>query len=323
VAGAVGPRRQALDEAALAQSLGYDAVLLSLAGHTGDHEALVDHCRAVAEVMPVIGFYLQPAVGGRLLDHTFWRAFAGIPGVVAIKVAPFNRYQSLDVVRAVVEVGRDDVALYTGNDDNIVADLLTPFTFPTAGRVVTRYFDGGLLGQWAVWTRSAVTMLAALRARRVPTEAGADGERVPQVASWMARGVALTDANAAIFDARHGFAGCIAGIHEILRRQGLLEGTWSLDPAEALSPGQAEQIDRVSGGLSVAAGRRLRGRRAGSLAALTRARGGVHAQHTQAHQLPNRARGARLAWHEQAERAIRRRDRPRVARERHRHLAVA
>ena len=246
VAGAVGPRRQALDEAALAQSLGYDAVLLSLAGHTGDHEALVDHCRAVAEVMPVIGFYLQPAVGGRLLDHTFWRAFAGIPGVVAIKVAPFNRYQSLDVVRAVVEVGRDDVALYTGNDDNIVADLLTPFTFPAAGRVVTRYFDGGLLGQWAVWTRSAVTMLAALRARRVPTEAGADGERVPQVASWMARGVALTDANAAIFDARHGFAGCIAGIHEILRRQGLLEGTWCLDPAEALSPGQAEQIDRVS-----------------------------------------------------------------------------
>lgn len=250
IAGAVGPRPQALAEAALAQSLGYDAVLLSLAGHAGDRDALIAHCRAVAEVLPVIGFYLQPAVGGRVLDYAFWRAFATIPGVVAIKVAPFNRYQTLDVVRAVVEAGRDDVALYTGNDDNIVADLLTPFTFTLAGRTVTRHFDGGLLGQWAVWTRSAVTMLAELRALRAADPADPTGQHARRLAAWLARGVALTDANAAIFDAVHGFAGCIAGIHEILRRQGLLEGTWCLDPAEGLSPGQGEQIDRVSAAYS-------------------------------------------------------------------------
>ncbi|MEP7382912.1 MAG: dihydrodipicolinate synthase family protein [Gemmatimonadota bacterium] len=266
IAGVVGERRQALDEAALAQSLGFDAVLLSLAGlDAADDAALVDHCRAVAEVIPVIGFYLQPAVGGRLLGAGFWRRFAEIPRVVAIKVAPFNRYQTLDVIRAVVESGRDDVALYTGNDDNIIADLLTPFSFGRDGGVVTRQFAGGLLGQWAVWTRGAVAMLNELRALRgagVGTSGTVgdcvrDSERDSErgtvrgtvrgsaLESWLSRGAALTDANAAIFDAANGFAGCIAGIHEVLRRQGLMAGTWCLDPSEGLSPGQADALDRV------------------------------------------------------------------------------
>ncbi len=246
IAGVVGERRQALDEAALAQSLGYDAVLLSLAGlDAADDAALVDHCRAVAEVIPVIGFYLQPAVGGRVLGAGFWRRFAEIPGVVAIKVAPFNRYQTLDVIRAVAESGRDDVALYTGNDDNIIADLLTPFAFVRDGGVVTRQFAGGLLGQWAVWTRGAVSMLDELLALRQAGVRPAGSVRDSGVESWLSRGAALTDANAAIFDAANGFAGCIAGIHEVLRRQGLMAGTWCLDPSEGLSPGQAEALDRV------------------------------------------------------------------------------
>jgi dihydrodipicolinate synthase/N-acetylneuraminate lyase len=250
IAGVVGSREQALGEAELAQSLGYDAVLLSLGGlgAAGD-DALIDHCRAVAEVMPVIGFYLQPAVGGRVLGANFWRRFAEIPDVVAIKIAPFNRYQTLDVIRAVVEAGREDVALYTGNDDNIVADLLTPFVFRHGGTVVTRHFAGGLLGQWAVWTRAAVSMLEELRALRANNEAGEDqraqAARETQVTAWLARGVALTDANAAIFDAANGFAGCIAGIHEVLRRHALLDGTWCLDPVEGLSPGQSAALDRV------------------------------------------------------------------------------
>lgn len=250
VAGVTGAREQALGEADLARSLGYDAVLLSLGGlGDADDDALIDHCRAVTEVMPVIGFYLQPAVGGRVLGANFWRRFAELAGVVAIKVAPFNRYQTLDVVRAVVETGRDDVALYTGNDDNIVADLLTPFSFPRDGTVVTRHFAGGLLGQWAVWTHAAVVMLAELRALRAVDDASDVGDaqalRARRIAGWLAHGVALTDANAAIFDAANGFAGCIAGIHEVLRRHALLAGTWCLDPAEGLSPGQSDAIDRV------------------------------------------------------------------------------
>lgn len=240
VAGVVGDRRQAIDEAELARSLGYDAALLSLAGHDdAPHRDLIRHCQRVADVLPIVGFYLQPAVGGRVLDFRFWRDFAEIPNVVAIKIAPFNRYRTLDVVRAVVEAGRDDVALYTGNDDSIVTDLLTPFTFTSGGRTVTRHIVGGLLGQWAVWTRSAVEMLEEVRSVR----AGAPDASVTR---WLSRAAALTDANAAIFDATNGFAGCIAGIHEVLRRQGLMRGTWCLDPHEGLSPGQARALDRVA-----------------------------------------------------------------------------
>jgi dihydrodipicolinate synthase/N-acetylneuraminate lyase len=216
VAGVVGERKQAVDEAETASALGYHAVLLSLGALTEASEAtLIRHCRAVADVLPVIGFYLQPAVGGRQLGFPFWREFAEIPNVVAIKIAPFNRYQTVDVVRAVTEAGRDDIALYTGNDDNIVVDLLTPFEIQVGGRRVTRSIVGGLLGQWAVWTRRAVQLLDAVkRARRSATlDSG-----------WLSRGAAITDANGAIFDAAHDYAGCIPGIHEVLRRQGLLRG---------------------------------------------------------------------------------------------------
>ncbi|HUQ81713.1 MAG TPA: dihydrodipicolinate synthase family protein [Gemmatimonadaceae bacterium] len=234
VAGVVGKTEQAVTEATLAESLGYDAVLLSLAAMRGaSRDDLVAHCRAVAEIIPVVGFYLQPAVGGIPLDYAFWRAFAEIPNVVAIKIAPFNRYQTVDVVRAVADAGRRDIALYTGNDDSIVADLITPFPFSNDG---PRRIVGGLLGQWAVWTRRAVEMLDAARA-------AAEMDNVP--AQLLGTGAALTDANAALFDVRHAFAGCIAGIHEVLRRQGLMGGIWCLDPNETLSPGQADEIDRV------------------------------------------------------------------------------
>jgi dihydrodipicolinate synthase/N-acetylneuraminate lyase len=184
----------------------------------------------VADVLPLFGFYLQPAVGGRVLSYRFWREFAAIERAWAIKIAPFNRYQTLDVVRAVADAGRDDLALYTGNDDNIIVDLLTPFP----GDAGPRRIVGGLLGQWAMWTRNAVVLLD--RAHAVRGSLAAD---------WLRENAALTDANGAIFDAAHAFAGCIPGIHEVLRRQGLLRGTWCLDPAEVLSPGQSEEIDRV------------------------------------------------------------------------------
>jgi dihydrodipicolinate synthase/N-acetylneuraminate lyase len=233
VAGAVGRTPQAVHEAELAARLGYDAVLLSLGAWREDPESQVlAHCRTVAGVLPLFGFYLQPAVGGRVLPHSFWRAFADIPNVVAIKIAPFNRYQTLDVVRAVAESGRQDIALYTGNDDSIVLDLLSRFRFAGGERRMV----GGLLGQWAVWTRRAVEMLHALR--RLP-------EATLMDQAWFRHATALTDANAALFDAANGFAGCIAGINEVLRRQGLLRGTWCLDPAEGLSPGQRDEIDRV------------------------------------------------------------------------------
>ena len=234
IAGAIGNTQQATAEARIAAELGYDMVLLGLGALKDASEAeLVAHCRTVAEVLPVFGFYLQPAVGGRVLSYAFWRAFAEIERVWAIKIAPFNRYQTLDVVRAVADAGREDIALYTGNDDSIVADLLTPF--PVRGG--TRRIAGGLLGQWAVWTRSAVQMLDRVRAL-------GDGPIEPAL---LREGAALTDANAAIFDAANGFAGCIAGIHEILRRQGLLRGTWCLNPDERLSPGQALELDRICG----------------------------------------------------------------------------
>ena len=235
IAGAVGPTQQAVREATLARELGYDAVLLSLAAlRTATTGALVRHCRAVAEVLPLFGFYLQPAVGGRVLDFDFWCRFCEIANVVAIKIAPFNRYATIDVVRATIETGRDDIALYTGNDDNIVADLLTPVRVRLGKRVVERRIVGGLLGQWALWTHSAVRLQQRLRRGQPALE-------------LLALGAALTDANGAIFDVRHDFAGCIPGIHEVLRRQGLLAGTWCLDPHETLSPGQKRAIERVLG----------------------------------------------------------------------------
>ena len=237
IAGISGHSAQARLEAELASSIGYDAGLLSLGEwRIESEEEILDHCRIVAEVIPLFGFYLQPAVGGRVLSHRFWREFAEIPNVWAVKIAPFNRYQTIDVVRAIVEAGRDDIALYTGNDDNIVADLLTPFPVNVGGTTIVRWIDGGLLGQWAVWTRAAVSMFAALKLARVT------GEFEP---SLLSHGAALTDANGAVFDVAHGFAGCIPGVHEVLRRQGLLDGTWCLDPCETLSPGQAEEITRV------------------------------------------------------------------------------
>jgi dihydrodipicolinate synthase/N-acetylneuraminate lyase len=236
IAGVCGATRQAVEEAELARDLGYDAGLLSLGAlRDASHAQLLDHCRRVAEVLPLFGFYLQPAVGGRPLDHAFWRDFLEIQNVVAVKVAPFDRYRTLEVTRALAASGRLDVALYTGNDDAIVADLLTDFPGRAGGPPVR--FAGGLLGQWAVWTKEAVSLLDRVR------ECRANGGRgAPDL---LARGAELTDANAALFDVAHGFAGCIAGIHEVLRRQGLLAGRWCLDPAEDLSPGQTQEIDRV------------------------------------------------------------------------------
>jgi len=237
IAGVCGHTAQARTEAEIAVALGYDAGLLSLGDWRTETEAeLLDHCRVISEIIPLFGFYLQPAVGGRVLSYRFWCALAEIPNVWAIKIAPFNRYQTIDVVRAVVEAGRDDIALYTGNDDNIVADLLTPFPVGVGGTTVVRWIDGGLLGQWAVWTRAAVALLAAVKAAR------ASGTIDPGLLSL---GAALTDANAAIFDPANGFRGCIPGIHEVLRRDGLLDGIWCLDPDETLSPGQADEISRV------------------------------------------------------------------------------
>jgi hypothetical protein len=238
VAGVCGKTKQAVGEAELVRGLGYHVALLSLGAlkEAGEDE-LIAHCRRVAEVVPLVGFYLQPAGGGRALPYSFWRRFAEIENVVAIKIAPFNRYQTIDVIRAVAEAGREDIALYTGNDDNIVSDLLTPFCFDVDGKKVERRFAGGLLGHWAVWTKKAVELHAECR-RMVQA-----GEAIS--VEMMRRNIEVTDANAAFFDAANGFAGCIAGIHEILRRQGLLEGTWCLDPQETFGPGQVGEIDRV------------------------------------------------------------------------------
>jgi dihydrodipicolinate synthase/N-acetylneuraminate lyase len=237
VAGVLGATDQALREAELAASLGYDLALLSLRGLDWPEERLVAHARAVAERIPLVGFYLQPAVGGRRLSHDFWRAFADIEGVLAIKIAPFDRYATLDVVRAVcASERRDQIALYTGNDDAIVVDLLTPYRVRVGERVVEKRIVGGLLGQWAVWTRAAVDLLDEVRALRGRAE-------VP--VELLTRAARLTDANAAVFDAANRFHGVIAGVHEVLRLQGMLEGTWCLDPDEGLSPGQAEEIARV------------------------------------------------------------------------------
>jgi dihydrodipicolinate synthase/N-acetylneuraminate lyase len=234
IAGLCGRTAQACREVQLATRHGYHAGLLSLGAWARDDErAILKHCRTVAREIPLIGFYLQPAVGGRVFSYRFWRAFAEIPQLVAVKIAPFHRYRTIDVVRAVLEAGRDDVALYTGNDDNILADLLTPFAF--GGR--TRHIVGGLLGQWGVWTERAVALLAEVKHAR-------SAEALE--AGWLTRNAALTDANAAIFDAANTFAGCLPGIHEVLRRQGLFATMACLDPHEQLSPGQAREISRVA-----------------------------------------------------------------------------
>jgi dihydrodipicolinate synthase/N-acetylneuraminate lyase len=233
VAGVAGLTPQALREAEAAARLGYDAVLLSLGAWAGrSEEEILAHCRVVATTLPLFGFYLQPAVGGRVLSYRFWRRFAEIPDVVAIKIAPFDRYRTLEVVRAVADSGREDIALYTGNDDHIVEDLLARFSFGGPERRIA----GGLLGQWAVWTKRAVELHARIRAL---------GPSEPVPVDLLRTAARLTDANAALFDAANGFRGCLAGIHEVLRRQGLLAGRWCLDPAEDLSPGQLEEIDRV------------------------------------------------------------------------------
>ena len=237
VAGVIGRTEQAVREAELALQYGYHAGLLSVAAlKSATDDELLDHCRRVAEVIPLFGFYLQPAVGGRVLSYNFWRRFAEIPNLVAIKVAPFDRYKTLDVVRAIADAGRaNEIALYTGNDDNIVADLITDFHVqPTEGPL---RFVGGLLGHWAVWTQPAVAMLAAIHHQRAMATL--------DYAQWLAYNVQVTDANAAFFDPAHAFHGCIAGIHEVLRRQGLMRGNWCLNPNEGLSPGQMEEIDRV------------------------------------------------------------------------------
>ncbi|GAB3257194.1 dihydrodipicolinate synthase family protein [Larkinella harenae] len=239
VAGIVGPTEQAVREAKLALQYGYDLGLLSMGGlKDWTEEAILDRVRAVAEVIPVFGFYLQPSVGGRIFSYDFWKAFAEIPNIQAIKVASFNRYQTLDVVRAVCHSSRrEEIALYTGNDDNIVADLLTTYRFTIDGETVEKGFVGGLLGHWAVWTQKAVELLAEIKTCLSNKNEG--------LAELLTRNGEVTDSNAAFFDPSHNFHGCIAGLHEVLRRQGLLEGTWCLNPGEDLSPGQREEIDRV------------------------------------------------------------------------------
>ena len=238
VAGLVGRTTQAIQEAKLAVELGYHAGLLSLAAMKGSSEdEMIAHATTVAREIPLVGFYLQPAVGGIVLPTSFWRRFAAIHNVVAIKIAPFNRYRTLDVVRGVVEAGAvDRVMLYTGNDDHIVPDLVTPYAIPHNGEVVSVRIRGGLLGHWSVWVRKAVELLDQAHLAAV-------ADAVP--ADLLALDSQVTDCNAAIFDVANNFHGVIAGCHEILRRQGLLDGIWCLDPAESLGPGQKEEIDRV------------------------------------------------------------------------------
>ncbi|MFH1377269.1 MAG: dihydrodipicolinate synthase family protein [Planctomycetota bacterium] len=239
VAGVVGKTAQAVKEAARASEIGYDAALLSMAAVADRSiDEMIAHARAVAEIMPVIGFYLQPSVGGRILPYAFWREFADIDNVIAIKMAPFNRYQTLDVVRAVCESPRcDSIALYTGNDDNIVIDLLTEYSVKTARGLVKKRIIGGLLGHWAVWTKRAVELLE--ECQRVVLTGGSVS------AELLTRATRITDMNAAIFDPAHSFAGCIPGIHRVLQRQGLLRGIECLNPHETLSDGQDAEIERV------------------------------------------------------------------------------
>ena len=239
VGGICGKTPQALDEAAFLKETGYDIGLLSLAALKEESvDELIAHCKAVAEIVPIMGFYLQPAVGGRLLPVEFWRRFAEIENVIAIKIAPFNRYQTFDVIRGVAEAGRaGDIALYTGNDDNIIVDLLTPYYIRVGDETIEVRIVGGLLGHWACWTSAAVEHLEVCRAI---TEMSSD---IPE--NMLELAVEVTDCNAAFFDVANAFAGCIPGIHEVLVRQGLMTSTRCLNPDEVLSPGQREEIDRV------------------------------------------------------------------------------
>ena len=239
VAGICGPTDMAMHEAELAVKYGYHLGLVSMGGLTDYSEAeLIKHTKEISNIIPVFGFYLQPTVGGRILSYEFWREFAEIPNVYAIKVAAFNRYQTLDVVRAVCNsTRRNEIALYTGNDDNIVADLMTPYQFVINGEKVEKRFVGGLLGHWAVWTKKAVELLDAIK--------NCITNKYEGVEELLSKGVEVTDMNAAVFDAKNSFKGCIAGIHEVLRREGLMEGIWCLNPDEKLSPGQMEEIDRI------------------------------------------------------------------------------
>ena len=238
VAGVSGPTAQAKGEATTARAIGYDAALVSLAAlGTATEDELIDHCRSVADIMPVLGFYLQTAVGGRRLSRDFWRRLAGIDNVFGIKIAPFNRYATLDVVRGVADAGAEDrVSLYTGNDDHIVLDLMSRYRIERDGAPVDLEITGGLLGHWCVWTRGAVAVLEQCRKAKASGAIDADILRLDS---------AVTDCNAAVFDAANAFHGVIAGCHEVLRRQGLLEGRWCLDPDEDLGPGQMEELDRV------------------------------------------------------------------------------
>ena len=238
IAGLVGSTEQALAEAEVALGLGYHAGLLSLAAHKGASEdELIAHCQAVANRIPLIGFYLQPAVGGILLSAEFWRRFAAIDNVIAIKVAPFNRYRTLDVMRGVVAAEAEGrISLYTGNDDHILLDLVTPFAVRRDDETVVLRFKGGLLGHWCAWVKPAVDYLA--RAHDAAAAGSVD-------AALLQLDSQITDANGALFDVANDFAGCIPGCHEVLRRQGLLQGTWCLNPDEVMSPGQAEELDRV------------------------------------------------------------------------------
>ena len=237
IGGICGKTAQAVSEARLLRDLKYHVGLLSLAAvKDSDDDGLIRHCREVAAILPIMGFYLQPTVGGRVFSYNFWSRFVEIENVIAIKVAPFNRYHTLDVVRAVAESGRE-IALYTGNDDNIVLDLLTPYVFQIGREKKELRIVGGLLGHWAVWTRRAVELLKECHSLTSTNQA------MPQ--SMLKKSVQVTDCNAAFFDTVNNFAGCIAGLHEVLRRQGLFEGIWCLDPRETLSPGQKEELDRV------------------------------------------------------------------------------
>jgi dihydrodipicolinate synthetase family protein len=238
VAGLSGPTQQAISEARTARSIGYHAGLLSLAAmKSASADEIIAHCRAVAREIPLIGFYLQPAVGGVILGTNFWRRFAEIDNVIAIKIAPFNRYRTLDVLRGVAAAGAlDRVALYTGNDDHILLDLVLPFDLRDNGITTRIYFRGGLLGHWSVWTAAAIRQFEVCRAAR---------GRATIPADLLALDARVTDCNSAFFDVANNFHGCIAGCHEVLRRQGLMRGIWCLDPAEGLSPGQIKEIDRV------------------------------------------------------------------------------
>ncbi len=237
IAGVLGHTEQAISEANLAVSLGFNVALLGLAALKGEsNTTTIEHCKKIAEIIPIIGFYLQPAIGGQRLDADFWCEFAKIPNVVSIKIASFNRYQTIDVMRGVAESGRaNEIVLYTGNDDNIIPDLLTQYEFPVNGKVVKLKMSGGLLGHWAVWTKKAVEQLEYIKS----------DDYKNKMDELLSLGIKVTDSNAAFFDVAHNFKGCIVGLHEVLRRQGLLRNLVTLNDDEVLTEGQKKEIDRV------------------------------------------------------------------------------